>query len=798
MKKMMKDPLSAMMRFISSLKPSLSSTDFSTSSDKLHVHFGAGRLGFGLVLPSLEAAGSPYVFVNRPSKVWAPVVEREREAQQHVSIQINGECACGGRGLHVITEDDIKLHAGGALGIMTDALDKGAIGFLLLSTDVDLIASVIARATSFSCALGPVMADVMTEHLISLPDVEDEARPVLYACENDHSAVEKLQFTLRTKVEAVPCMVDRICADLTVSEDATTVNVTAEGHEGSIVVLNQQSNFDSALAGDQVQEPENETDSSYLYRKKLLTVNGMHTVIAFRTLCAHAALERNYQPPDKCPALTLISSETITEEQRHELWSWSVAHILVLMWEHGLTTMMRVHKQDTLEGLVALLLDQMRATLDRFFNITDSTARVLGGGVSLRYEGRMVPVYQNLTNDIFVLGWTEGCAQEMLLEAAGLKLESLKSTLKGLIDEARPFAAVDKRVRATKALEDAVKDELSSLQIRKQQLRIAAASKVAVLFDFDGTLGDTETPAMEVAFWELAPYFPGMKAADLTPQFMREFIRLNAGKAFEFMLDKVEEDRAAAGLPPVEEVRSKFGEDDEVLQLVNTSRAGLGLRPFELTREEHKNLLQKQKEETVDSLRVLARPCSGVIKALNFLKISGFKFCISTTSPKPRVPVCVDTARLRDWFPDDKIHSGESDFNPPRFKPDPAVYLKAAAAEGVAPAKCIAVEDSASGVGSAGNALIGLIVGYVGASHITPDALDAHAAMLLLGAKSTNGIGADIVLKDMEDLPILVNHFLDLSLDEPERCAARDFDFSVVKAQLRDRCWLKAGAGGAA
>lgn len=36
----------------------------------------------------------------------------------------------------------------------------------------------------------------------------------------------------------------------------------------------------------------------------------------------------------------------------------------------------------------------------------------------------------------------------------------------------------------------------------------ADPKKVAVLFDFDGTIGDTETPAMEVAYWELAPYFP--------------------------------------------------------------------------------------------------------------------------------------------------------------------------------------------------------------------------------------------------------------------------------------------------
>lgn len=33
-----------------------------------------------------------------------------------------------------------------------------------------------------------------------------------------------------------------------------------------------------------------------------------------------------------------------------------------------------------------------------------------------------------------------------------------------------------------------------------------AFSDMSVLFDFDGTIGDTETPAMEVAFWELAPY----------------------------------------------------------------------------------------------------------------------------------------------------------------------------------------------------------------------------------------------------------------------------------------------------
>lgn len=46
----------------------------------------------------------------------------------------------------------------------------------------------------------------------------------------------------------------------------------------------------------------------------------------------------------------------------------------------------------------------------------------------------------------------------------------------------------------------------------------------------------------QVAFWELAPYFPNITVNDLGEDFMREFIRENAGKAFEFMVDKVRPD----------------------------------------------------------------------------------------------------------------------------------------------------------------------------------------------------------------------------------------------------------------
>jgi hypothetical protein len=102
---------------------------------------------------------------------------------------------------------------------------------------------------------------------------------------------------------------------------------------------------------------------------------------------------------------------------------------------------------------------------------------------------------------------------------------------------------------------------------------------------------------------------------------------------------------------------------------------------------------------------------------------------------------------------------------------------------------CIAVEDSVSGVGSAANANIGLIVGYVGGSHVHFDLEETQARELLAGKKSKSGRGADIVIRDMEDLPAIVNSFLNFKLDHPEKAKAGAFDFSDIKPSMRDKFW---------
>ena len=317
--------------------------------------------------------------------------------------------------------------------------------------------------------------------------------------------------------------------------------------------------------------------------------------------------------------------------------------------------------------------------------------------------------------------------------------------------------------------------------------RRSAMSTVGVLFDFDGTLGDTESPAMDVAFWELAPYIPSLggvaeDGAALDKE-RAAFVVANAGKAFEFMCDLVDAERATSGLAGVEAAftqqrSAKAMEATPIAAAVDAQRKSLGLPTLaELFASggAESTLLAQQKADTNARLALSARATPNTPAALDALRAAGTPFVISTTSGKPRVPICVDAAALRDYFPSDElhIHSGESDFTPPRFKPAPDVYLRAASyvggGGGLPPARCVAVEDSASGVGSAANAKLGLIVGYVGASHIADK--EGHAKMLLAGKRSDDGRGADVVIEDMADLPPLVAAFAAGGVEQAKGCA---------------------------
>lgn len=55
---------------------------------RLHVHFGAGRLGLGLVLPAVAASGAPFCVVQRPSSAFEPLERSPDEAGQPLTVAL--------------------------------------------------------------------------------------------------------------------------------------------------------------------------------------------------------------------------------------------------------------------------------------------------------------------------------------------------------------------------------------------------------------------------------------------------------------------------------------------------------------------------------------------------------------------------------------------------------------------------------------------------------------------------------------------------------------------------------------
>jgi beta-phosphoglucomutase-like phosphatase (HAD superfamily) len=690
----------------------------------LHLHFGAGRLGLGLVLPAMMEGGQPFVIVQRPSAAWTHALESGQS-----EVRLNGSTL-------------VTLDVASSVRDLNRLQSIGKKALLVLSDDPAMLATLVSRATSYSCSIGgkdldgalaPLIQSIHAVHAQAKVSIGSNETPVpvpLYACENDHDAVEKLAEKLTGLVDVVPVLVDRVCTAREMRQDGS-IDVATEAYAGDLVLSPSTGAISRPpipFGGCTVRQPRTSEGASFLHRKKILTVNGTHTTLAFLTLVN--AEPSHFGPPQGSYELVSFNTDNainggVADTVGRMTWVWAVARQLILLYEfeddvirHTLSND-QSHCDDS--ELVDLLISGARTAVKRLASGGDQTSRVLGGGVENRWRTRLANV-----QDFLHAQTSLNHLSRKLLHAAGVQEKELRGVVKQLVQDSERFTIPLPPVHSTSKQTKACSNEQTDVP--------------AVLFDFDGTLGDTEVPAMEVAFWELAPYLPelaGASALDLDaacPVFVRE----NAGKAFEHMIEKCNKQRSADGLRSVEKTRAACEEPSSLLALVDTRRRALGLKSIsDMRREatEPSTLLVQQKDDTVARLAKVAQPTPGTLQALESLRSRRVPFVIATTSGKPRVPVCVDTAGLRSFFPsdDEHIHSGESDFSPPKFKPAPDVYIRAASSVGRMPSDCIAVEDSASGVGSASNAGIGLIVGYVGAGHITQDLRKAHAHMLMAG-----------------------------------------------------------------
>ncbi|MFD5149103.1 HAD family hydrolase [Streptomyces sp. NPDC058401] len=92
------------------------------------------------------------------------------------------------------------------------------------------------------------------------------------------------------------------------------------------------------------------------------------------------------------------------------------------------------------------------------------------------------------------------------------------------------------------------------------------------------------------------------------------------------------------------------------------------------------------------------KPVPGVGEVLAALVESGTAYCLASSGSHERIRVGHRAAGLDEWFEEEWIFSSE---DVGKGKPAPDLFLHAADQMGVAPAKCVVIEDSPLGVQAA-------------------------------------------------------------------------------------------------
>ncbi len=169
----------------------------------------------------------------------------------------------------------------------------------------------------------------------------------------------------------------------------------------------------------------------------------------------------------------------------------------------------------------------------------------------------------------------------------------------------------------------------------------------AVIFDMDGLLIDSEP------LWRVA------------------MIELFAGVGVELDEDRC---RETMGL-----------RIDEVVDVWYEREPWTGLAPGQLSDAINRRVIELV-EEAAD-----IQP--GVQQSIDFVATKGVAIGLASSSGYALIDAGLGRAGIRDYF--DVVHSAQDEKN---GKPNPDVYLSAAAKLGVEPEACIAVEDSPNGI----------------------------------------------------------------------------------------------------
>ena len=175
-----------------------------------------------------------------------------------------------------------------------------------------------------------------------------------------------------------------------------------------------------------------------------------------------------------------------------------------------------------------------------------------------------------------------------------------------------------------------------------------------------------------------------------------------------------------------EKLSQAFGMgNDDIMRLI---------MPAELIRERGLASLAEEKEAIYREIYAPEiRPVKGLVPLLESLRAAGVRCAVGSSGCRANVDFVLEKCRIGEFF--DARISGD---RVTRCKPDPEIYLTAAAALGMAPADCVVFEDAKAGIESARRAGVGRVVAL--ATTLPREVLE-------------RGTDADVIGETFADLP---------------------------------------------
>ena len=183
-----------------------------------------------------------------------------------------------------------------------------------------------------------------------------------------------------------------------------------------------------------------------------------------------------------------------------------------------------------------------------------------------------------------------------------------------------------------------------------------------------------------------------------------------------------------------EKLSQAFGMgNDDIMRLI---------MPAELIRERGLASLAEEKEAIYREIYAPEiRPVKGLVLLLESLRAAGVRCAVGSSGCRANVDFVLEKCRIGEFF--DARISGD---RVTRCKPDPEIYLTAAAALGMAPTECVVFEDAKAGIESACRAGVGRVVAL--ATTLPREVLERETDADVIGETFADLPGLDRLLAD--------------------------------------------------